>query len=69
MSRVFLFFSMTTLLLSSVANAQQLQFCVYNKYGQRSGGCYVDSSSCQNVVSSYNKTNGSMGHFCQPEKK
>jgi hypothetical protein len=49
--------------------AQQMQFCVYNKYGQRQGGCYLDKKACDSVVASYNKSNASMGQFCQPEKK
>jgi hypothetical protein len=69
MLRTFIASILGSTLLASVASAQQLQFCIYNKYGQRAGGCYVDSSSCQNVAASYNKSNGSMGHFCQPEKK
>ena len=51
------------------AEAQSMQFCVYNKYGQKQGGCYLQKDACENVVASYNKTNGSMGFFCQPEKK
>lgn len=49
--------------------AQSLQFCVYNKYGQKQGGCYLDKKACENVVTTYNKTNGGMGFFCQAEKK
>lgn len=64
-------FVIGALLLSVAAHvaAQSLQFCIYNKYGQRQGGCYLDRSACENVAANYNKTNGSMGFFCQPEKK
>ena len=51
------------------AEAQSMQFCVYNKYGQKQGGCYLQKDACENVVASYNKSNASMGLFCQPEKK
>jgi len=51
------------------AEAQSMQFCVYNKYGQKQGGCYLDKKACENVVASYNKSNASMGLFCQSEKK
>jgi hypothetical protein len=54
---------------SQSAEAQSMQFCVYNKYGQKQGGCYLQKDACENVVASYNKTNGSMGFFCQTEKK
>ena len=46
-----------------------MQFCVYNKYGQKQGGCYLDRKACENVVASYNKSNASMGLSCQAEKK
>jgi hypothetical protein len=51
------------------AEAQSMQFCVYNKYGQKQGGCYLDKKACENVVASYNKSNASMGLLCQPEKR
>lgn len=55
----------TALLFGAVqAQAQQLQFFIYNKYGQRQGGCYVDKQSCERVIASYNKSNASMGQFC-----
>jgi hypothetical protein len=33
---------LSILAASTIASAQSLQFCIYNKYGQRQGGCYVD---------------------------
>jgi hypothetical protein len=57
------------IMVASLAVAQSMQFCVYNKNGQKQGGCYLDKRACENVVASYNKTNSSMGLFCQAEKK
>jgi lactate dehydrogenase-like 2-hydroxyacid dehydrogenase len=51
--------------VASLAVAQSMQFCVYNKYGQKQGGCYLDKKACENVVASYNKSNASMGLFCK----